>query len=115
MAELRPRINLDLTDQARLAELTRPGEDSNSALTRLLLAALDGATARHQITKEANDYSAALAGSADPDAAAWAEALTWITTRISGGAAGIRAHHQFVRRFGVDPSGKQKAAPDSGT
>ena len=36
MAQLRPRLDLDLADQARLAELTRPGEDRDTAITRLV-------------------------------------------------------------------------------
>ena len=36
MAQLRPRLDLDPADQARLAELTRPGEDRDTAITRLV-------------------------------------------------------------------------------
>ncbi|MGP4103237.1 hypothetical protein [Nonomuraea sp. KM90] len=47
--------------------------------------------------------AAALAGSADPAAAAWAEALKWFAKRIKGGQLSMLVHQDVVRRFGVDP------------
>lgn len=92
MAELRARVHLDLADQARLSDLRPPGEDLDSVVTRLVLVALDGrawaAGTRDRIEEQAVAYAGALAASAEPVAAAWAEALAWFADRIREGRAG---------------------------
>jgi hypothetical protein len=59
--------------------------------------------ARDQIRQQASAFSSALAGSDDPEAAAWAAALDWFAKRIRGGQLSYLVHQEFVQRFGVDP------------
>ncbi|WP_329431108.1 hypothetical protein OG339_48960 (plasmid) [Streptosporangium sp. NBC_01495] len=94
-----------------------PGETRDKTIMRLLIDTLDdgpSADARAQVRGWAEEYAAALADSADPAAAAWAEALEWFAKRTKGGQLSILVHQDFVRRFGVDPylrPGTRKATP----
>jgi hypothetical protein len=59
--------------------------------------------ARDQIRGQATAFAQALAGSAAPEAAAWAAALDWFAKRIRGGQLSYLVHQEFVDRFDVDP------------
>lgn len=94
-----------------------PGETRDETITRLLIDTLvdgPGAAAREQVRSWAKEYAAALAGSADPAAATWAEALAWFAKRTKGGSLSMLVHQEFVERFGVDPYADASAQDSTG-
>ncbi|MEV4188811.1 hypothetical protein AB0J28_46000 [Streptosporangium canum] len=108
----------DLDDHhARLLDRRAlPGETRDETITRLLIDTLDdgpGADARAQVRGWAEEYAAALADSADPAAAAWAQALEWFAKRTKGGQLSMLVHQEFVDRFSVDPYNKERTEPVS--
>ena len=99
-------IDLDDYHSGKLDKQTLPGESRDQAIARLLIDTLDdgpGADARAQVRGWAEEYATALAGSDDPAAAGWAEALAWFAKRTKGGQLSMLVHQDFVQRFGVDP------------
>ncbi|MGW4802271.1 hypothetical protein ACWEPC_58655 [Nonomuraea sp. NPDC004297] len=58
--------------------------------------------------------TAALAGSADPDAAGWTQALEWFAKRTKGGRLSYLVHQDFIARFGIDPYAPAVSCADLG-
>ncbi|KAB2350003.1 hypothetical protein [Actinomadura rudentiformis] len=103
---IQTQLELDDYHLGKLTKNQQPGETLDAAASRLLVDTLDdgpGADARAQIRGWAEEYAAALTDSADPAAAAWAEALEWFAKRTKGGSLSMLVHQEFAARFGVDP------------
>ncbi|MFD0885764.1 hypothetical protein ACFQ08_14530 [Streptosporangium algeriense] len=108
---------LDDYHASLLEKKALPGETRDETIMRLLIDTLDdgpGADARAQIRGWAEEYAAALAGSADPDAAGWAQALEWFAKRTKGGQLSYLVHQDFIARFGIDPYAPPVSSADLG-
>lgn len=91
-------------DQARIHDrATGQVETTETAAGRLLAEALDGIGEGEGADKAADWLAAHAAGlnAADhPDAAVWAQALTWAARRLRPGHRGVYALEEFTATFG---------------
>ncbi|MFI6505439.1 hypothetical protein [Nonomuraea typhae] len=90
----------------------RPGTRRSCGWSSIAVDDGPGADARAQVRGWAEEYAAALAGSADPNAASWAEALEWFAKRTKGGQLSYLVHQDFVARFGIDPYAPAASSAD---
>ncbi|MEU5878466.1 hypothetical protein [Spirillospora sp. NPDC047279] len=112
MPWLRPSLRLNAADRARLDVLlaAAPGPEAGGVLDRVRQARADGHWHLEAVRFRADSYSRMLAAVADPDAEAWAAALSWFGARISGGSAPLYAHDRFERQFGAASATAAKSA-----